>query len=94
MPSFFLWLLTIIQHAKLFSLAINHYPTCQAFSLAINKVLAQNICYNEIAGILAEASETRSHLHLSHFPHCIMGFIQFWKKMVDKEIKVDRQVHV
>ena len=25
---------------------------------------------------LAEADETRSHLDLSHFAHCIMGFIQ------------------
>ena len=48
--------------------------------------------YQKVLYVLAVANETRSHLDLSHFAHCIMGFIQFRIKMVVKEIKVQRRV--
>ena len=47
------------------------YKQCQNIRIVVK---------NSHPGILAEANETRSHSDLSHFAHCIMGFIQFLDK--------------
>ena len=63
--------------------------------LLINRFLTSvgvSIAQTTFETFLQENNEKRSHLDLSWFTQCIMGFIQFWINMADKEIKVHQQV--
>ena len=63
--------------------------------LLINRFLTSvgvSIAQTTFETFLQENKEMRSHLDLSWFTQCIMGFIQFWINIADKEIKVHQRV--